>query len=296
MATTSVKPAASVGAERMAATGAKRRIARLVFVLLMAALVVAELFPLIWLFDFSLLKSGDFFASSILKWPSPPMWKNYADAFQNAHIPLLFANSLLICGVSILIIVLASISMGYAFTRMEWKWRKPLFALIMVGMIIPIYSTLLPNFILFSQADILNTYWALILPYAAFSIPISMFIITGFLETVPRALEEASVIDGLTIPGIIYRIILPILRPAIATVTVISFLSCWNEFIMAVTYISKDSLRTLPFAVVYFMGQYSSNYGAQFAVLSMIAIPSILIYLLFTDQITRGIKAGAVKG
>jgi raffinose/stachyose/melibiose transport system permease protein len=271
-------------------------LSKLLFTIFMALLVLAELFPLVWLFDFSLLKSGDFFGSSLLKWPDPPMWKNYKDAFKGAHITTLFFNSLLVSVVSIVIIVFFSITMGYALTRMQWKLKPIVFGLIMVGMIIPIYSTLLPNFILFEQVGILNSYLSLILPYAAFSIPVSMFIITGFIETIPRALEEAAIMDGLNVPGMIYRIILPILKPAIATVAVLAFLSCWNEFIMAVTYIDKDSLRTLPFAVVYFMGQYSSNYGAQFAVLAMIAIPSILIYLAFTDQITRGVTAGAVKG
>lgn len=272
------------------------RIARVVFVLFMVLLVFVELFPLIWLFDFSLLRSGDFFGSDILKWPDPPMWKNYTDAFKNAHIPLLFGNSVLISAVSIFLIIFCSVPLSYALTRMRWKLRKPVLALVMAGMIIPIYSTLLPSFSLFNEVGLLNTYWALILPYAAFQIPISMYIITGFMESVPRALEEAAVLDGLTVPGMIFKIILPILKPAIATVAVLAFLSCWNEFIMAVTYIDKDSLRTLPFAVVYFMGQYSSNYGAQFAVLAMISIPSILIYLGFTDQINRGITAGAVKG
>ncbi|MEK0314741.1 carbohydrate ABC transporter permease [Cohnella sp. 56] len=266
------------------------------FALLMTLLVVAELFPLVWLFDFSLLKSGDFFGSNILKWPDPPKWQNYADAFRNAHIPLLFWNSLLVCAVSIAIIIACSVAMGYALTRMTWRWRKPTLALVMAGMIIPIYATLLPNFMVFNEIGLLNSYFALILPYAAFQIPVSMYIVTGFLETVPRALEEAAVIDGMTVPGLLFRIILPILRPAIATVSVLAFLACWNEFIMAVTYIDTDKLRTLPFAVVYFMGQYSSNYGAQFAVLAIISIPSILIYIAFTDQINRGITAGAVKG
>lgn len=266
------------------------------FALLMTLLVVAELFPLVWLFDFSLLKSGDFFGSNILKWPDPPKWQNYADAFRNAHIPLLFWNSLLVCAVSIAIIIACSVAMGYALTRMTWRWRQPTLALVMAGMIIPIYATLLPNFMVFNEIGLLNSYFALILPYAAFQIPVSMYIITGFLETVPRALEEAAVIDGMTVPGLLFKIILPILRPAIATVSVLAFLACWNEFIMAVTYIDTDKLRTLPFAVVYFMGQYSSNYGAQFAVLAIISIPSILIYIAFTDQINRGITAGAVKG
>ncbi|MFD0672810.1 carbohydrate ABC transporter permease [Cohnella sp. GCM10027633] len=262
----------------------------------MTILVALEIFPLLWLFNFSLLKSGDFFGSDILKWPNPPMFKNYSDAFVNAHIPKLFWNSVLIAGVSIGVIVLASVMMGYALTRMQWKWRKPTLTLLMAGMIIPIYSTLLPTFSLFHETGILNTYWAMILPYAAFQIPISMYIMTGFIESVPRALEEAAVMDGIGVPGLLFRIILPILKPAIATIAVLAFLSCWNEFIMAVTFIDKDSLRTLPFAVVYFMGQYSSNYGAQFAVLAIITIPSILIYLLFTDQINRGLTAGAVKG
>jgi len=269
---------------------------RALFIAFMALLVIAELFPLVWLFNFSLLKSGDFFGSDILKWPDPPMWKNYADAYKNAHIPKLFGNSLLVSAVSIVLIVGFAVPMSYALVRMQWRLRKLVLALVMAGMIIPLYATLLPNFILFNQADMLNTYWALILPYAAFQIPISMYIITGFLEGVPRALEEAAVMDGLSVPGLIFRIILPILKPAIATVAVLAFLSCWNEFLMAVTFIDKDALRTLPFAVVYFMGQYSSNYGAQFAVLAIICIPSILIYLGFTEQINRGITAGAVKG
>lgn len=284
------------GTKAVRAKSAGARITRLLFITMMIALVAAELFPLIWLFDFSLLKSGDFYGSSILKWPNPPMWKNYADAFKNAHIPLLFRNSLFVSAVSIILVISASVPLSYALTRMRWRFRKTTFALVIAAMIIPIYSTLLPSFSLFNEVHLNNTYWALILPYAAFQIPISMYIITAFMESIPRALEEAAIIDGLTVWGLIYRVIMPILKPAIATVAVLAFLGCWNEFIMAVTFIDKDSLRTLPFAVVYFMGQYSSNYGAQFAVLAIICIPSIVIYLAFTDQITRGITAGAVKG
>lgn len=269
---------------------------RTILVVFMIVLIIVDLFPLIWLFDFSLLKSGDFFGDNILKWPNPPMWRNYADAFKNAHILLLFFNSLLVSVVSIIIIVLSAILLGYGFTRMEWKLKKLFYAFIVMAMIIPLYSTLIPNFILFKKLDILDTYWALILPYVAFAIPIGMFIISGFLQTIPRAIEEAAVMDGLGVFGTIFRVIVPIMKPAIATVAVLSFLSCWNEFIMAVTFINSDALRTLPFAIVYFMGQYSSNYGAQFAVLAIIAIPSIVIYLLFTDQITSGVTAGAVKG
>ncbi|MCL6443164.1 MAG: carbohydrate ABC transporter permease [Alicyclobacillus sp.] len=262
----------------------------------MIIFAVLQLFPLIWLVDYSLLKSGQFYSPDILQLPHPPNWQNYVDAFVNGHVLPFLLNSLLVCGVSIAVTVFFSITMGYAFTRMRWKFRRTFLNLILLGMIIPIYSTLLPNFSIFSWTGILNTYWALILPYIAFSVPVGMYIMTGYLETIPSALEEAAVMDGLSIYGVILRIIVPAAQPAIATITVMTFLSCWNEFVMAITFISSDAYKTLPFALMQFTGEYSSNYGAQFAVMTLMAIPSVLLYALFTEQVTRGVTAGAVKG
>lgn len=266
--------------------------------LLLAMLVFAacQLFPLVWMLDYSLMMSGQFYSPAILQWPHPPNWQNYVDAFLNGHVLPYTINSALVCLVSIAVTVFFSITMSYAFTRMRWKWRQAVMNTVLLGMIIPIYATLLPNFTIFTWAGLLNSYWALILPYIAFSIPVSMYIMTGFLETIPSSLEEAAVMDGLGIFGIVFRIIVPAARPAIATITVMTFLSCWNEFIMAITFISSDAFKTLPFALIQFTGEYSSNYGAQFAVMTLIALPSILLYAIFTEQITRGVTAGAVKG
>jgi raffinose/stachyose/melibiose transport system permease protein len=189
-----------------------------------------------------------------------------------------------------------SLMMGYAFTRMRWKLRTFTLNFVLLGMIIPIHATLLPNFILFNKAGMLDSLLSIIIPYIAFSIPISMFILTGFLETIPRAIEESAVIDGASVFGILFKIIFPITKPAMATICVLNFITWWNEFIMANTFLVSEDLKTLPFSIMKFAGQYSSNYGAQFAVMTCIAIPSILIYLLFTEQLTKGITAGAVKG
>ncbi|MNY62409.1 Inner membrane ABC transporter permease protein YcjP [compost metagenome] len=102
--------------------------------------------------------------------------------------------------------------------------------------------------------------------------------------------------DGLGLLGIIFKIIVPILQPAIATVAILAFIGCWNEYVLAITYNSSDQWRTLPFALMRFTGVYASNYGAQFAVMSIIALPSIIAYVLFTEQINSGITAGAIKG
>ncbi|MEC0232131.1 carbohydrate ABC transporter permease [Paenibacillus alba] len=263
---------------------------------LLIIIAVIQLFPLVWLVDFSLLKSGDFFGSSILKWPNPPQWINYKNAFTQGKVPAYFLNSAIVTTVTIVATVISSLTMAYACTRMQWKLRKVFYNLMLVGMIIPVYSTLIPNFQIFNKLGMLNSYWSLILPNVAFSIPLAMFILSGFMESIPRSLEEAAVMDGLGLGGIIYRIILPITKPAITTVTVMTFISTWNEFIMAITYIRSETFKTLPFALVQFTGQYASNYAAQFAVMALIALPSVVIYFIFTEQITSSVTAGAVKG
>lgn len=274
----------------------RRWIAKGILFFFAGSVALAQLFPLVWLIDFSLLKSGDFFGPSFLKWPSDPQWVNYIDAFTYGRVPRFFLNSVMVTTASVVLAALLSLLMGYAFTRMEWKWRGATMNLILIGMIIPIHATLLPTFIVFKNANMLDNLLSLIIPYTAFSIPISMFVVSGFLETVPRAIEESAVIDGCGVYGLIFRIILPIARPAIATICVMNFISWWNEFIMANTYLTSEDLKTLPFSIMKFTGEYASNYGAQFAVMTIIAIPSVLFYLLFTEQITKGITTGAVKG
>ncbi|MFC3748128.1 carbohydrate ABC transporter permease [Paenibacillus sp. GCM10012306] len=295
--TNSLSPAAPLPstkphkAERRKVSGGK--ILMMAFLILIA---LFQLFPLIWLVDYSLLKSGEFFGSSFLKWPSPPQWQNYVNAFTYGRVPRYFANSLIITVITVILSALVSLMMGYAFTRMKWKLSGIVLSLIMMGMIIPIHATLLPNFILFNKLGMLNNMYTLILPYSAIVIPMSVLIMTGFLETIPRAIEESAVIDGASIYGVIFKIIFPITKPALATVCVLNFISTWNEFIMANTFLTSEDLKTIPFSIMKFAGEYSSNYGAQFAVMTIIAIPTILIYLIFTEQMTKGITAGAVKG
>jgi raffinose/stachyose/melibiose transport system permease protein len=274
----------------------KFKLLQIIMIFFLALVALVQVFPLIWMINFSLLTSGDFYGNTILKWPNPFQWKNYADAFTLGHVPKYFMNSALIAAVVIVVTVLASLMLSYVIARIEWKWNKVLLALVMIGLIVPIYSTLLPNFFIFSKLKMIDSYIALILPNIAFLIPISVFIFIGFLETTHRAIEEAAVIDGLSLIGIVFKIIMPISRPVIASISVLAFLSTWNEFIMAITFIRSDAFKTLPFSLIQFTGQYASNYAAQFAVLTLIALPSVILYMFFTEQITSSLTVGAVKG
>ncbi|NRF93770.1 carbohydrate ABC transporter permease [Paenibacillus frigoriresistens] len=255
-----------------------------------------QLFPLVWLANFSIVGANEFFSSKILIWPDTPQWQNYINAWVDGKFPKYLLNSLIVSTTTIILTVIVSVSLAYAFTRMHWKWRTPLFTVILLGIMIPIHATLLPNFAIFKMLGITNSYWGLILPYTAVSVPLSTFILTGFMRSIPAAIEESAVMDGCSIYRIVFQIILPLTMPAVVTVAVTTFLNCWNEFIMASTFISKDSLKTLPFSVMNFAGQYSSDYGSQFAVMVLTSVPAIIIYALFNEKITKGVTAGAVKG
>jgi raffinose/stachyose/melibiose transport system permease protein len=268
---------------------------KIIIFTILAIASIAQLFPLVWLVDFSLAKSGDLFGSEILKWPSDPQFINYKTAWIDGKIPQYLFNSVVINLITIVLTVLLSVMMGYALVRMRWKFRKIVMTIILLGLMIPIHATLLPNFITFKAVGIQDSYLSLIIPYVAFSIPMGVFLMSGFMESIPRAIEEAAIIDGCGIFRIIFSIILPITRPAISTLVIMTFLNTWNEFIMAATYLSSDKYKTLPFAVYNFAGQYASNYAVQFAVMALVALPSLIIYILMNEQITKGAMAGAVK-
>jgi len=255
-----------------------------------------QLFPLLWLIDFSLVDSSEFYSEKVLVWPETIKWENYMNAWVDGNFLRYLGNSILVSVVTILLTVVVSLSMAYAFTRMAWKWRTFFYAVILLGLMIPIHATLLPNFSIFKTLGLTDSYWGLILPYTAVSVPFATFVLTGFMRSIPGALEESAVMDGASIYRIVFQIILPLTMPAVVTVAVTTFLTCWNEFIMAYTFISNDNFKTLPFSVMNFAGQYASDYGSQFAVMVLTSIPAVIIYALFNEKITKGVTAGAVKG
>lgn len=274
----------------------KRSVKRICILVFFVLFSIMQIFPMIWLLDFSLCKSGDLFVSGILKWPEEFQFQNYVTAWIDGKILMHLINSIIVTGITVAGTVVFSLTIGYAVTRMKWKFSGLILNIILLGMMIPLEATLLPNYLVFSKIGINNSYLGLIIPYIAFSLPGGVFVMTGFLKSLPRALEESAVMDGCSIFGIIYRIVLPITKPALVTITITAFINNWNEFMMMQTYLSTDKLKTLPYAVFRFQGQYSSNYAVQFAVMMLVALPTLIIYLILNEQVTKGITVGAVKG
>ncbi|GHT77393.1 sugar ABC transporter permease [Spirochaetia bacterium] len=268
---------------------------RLIMYIILVFFAGIQLFPLVWLVDFSLLNNSDLFGPRILVWPEHPRFENYVKAWVHGDIPRLFLNSIIVNAATIVLTVLLVTMLSYAFTRMQWKLKKVFFRAVLIGLMIPIHVTLLPNFFTFSALGLRNSYFGLIIPYVAFSLPIGVFLMSSFIESMSRSVEESAIIDGCGVWRIIFNIVMPLNKPALVAIVVTTFLNSWNEFIMAVTYLNDNRFRTLPFSVYNFAGRYSSDYAVQFAVMTITALPTIVLFIVFNEQMTKGIMLGSVK-
>ncbi len=257
---------------------------------------VIQIFPLIWLVDFSLASSTEMFTSGLLIIPEKIQWGNYVKAFVDGNFLLYLKNSIIINVLAVVLVVFISIMASFACRRMCWKLSGFVKTLLLMGMMIPIHATLLPNFKIYSRLGMTDTIWSLLIPYVAFSLPQGLFLMSSFMEAIPVELEEAAVMDGCGIYRIIFQVITPLLKSSIVTVSIMTFLNNWNEFMMASTYLSSEKWKTLPFSVLEFTGEYSSNYAVQFAVMALTAAPAVIVYLILNKHITKGVTMGAVKG
>ena len=271
-------------------------IGKIILWIVLIMVAVIQLFPLIWLIDFSLGSSNEMFTNGLLIIPEKIRWDNYVKAFVDGNFLHYLRNSILINTLAVVLVVIISIMAAFACQRMKWKFSGVISTLLVMGMMIPIHATLLPNYKIYNSLHLTDSIWALLIPYVAFSLPQGMFLMTGFLQSVPKELEEAAVMDGCGIYRIVFQIITPLLKPSIATVAIMTFLNNWNEFMMASTYLSSPKWKTLPFSVLEFTGEYSSNYAVQFAVMALTAAPAVIIYIILNKHITKGVAMGAVKG
>ncbi|WP_434655994.1 carbohydrate ABC transporter permease [Thermoanaerobacterium thermosaccharolyticum] len=285
--------------ENIANKNNKNGIKKIGFYLLEAMLVIwaiIQLYPLFWLFLFSVKNNTEIFGGNILGFPRIWQWSNYSEALSSGNVGRYFINSSI---VTILTIVISSIlvsTSAYAIVRMKWKYSKLVLTIFLTGMMVPIHATLLPLFIILKDLNLLNTYASLVIPYVAFAIPMGIFILTGFLYTIPKELEESAFLDGCSIYKSFYYIILPLIRPALATIAIFTYLSTWNELMFANTFINSDAIRTLTVGIMSLSGQYQTEWGPIGAGLVIATIPTILIYVLLSEQVQKSLVVGAVKG
>lgn len=253
------------------------------------------IYPMLWLL-LSSFKSNEELFNNTWGLPAHLDIKNYITAVIQGKIGTYFINSVVTSVISVLACVVLGSMVSYAIARMQWRLSKVVLGLFMMGMMIPIYAAIIPLFSIFNRMNMLNTYTSVIVPHVVFGFPMTIFILTGFLGTIPKELEEAAVMDGSSIYQIFWKIILPIAKPSIVTVAVITFIDVWNDLLIPQIFLTSSSKMTLPVGLTEFEGLHTTDYVSTIAAVVITVIPSIVIYTLLHKNIMEGMVAGAVKG
>ncbi|MDR1900429.1 MAG: carbohydrate ABC transporter permease [Treponema sp.] len=255
-----------------------------------------QLYPLVWLAFFSLKNNNQIFIGNIAGFPNPLVWKNYQQIITNGHVFRFFINSIIITGSTLILSTIMISMVSYGIIRMKWRFQKAALTYILIGLTVPSQAVLLPIFKTLQFLKVFNTYFALILPYTAFSIPLGVSIMSGYLHTIPYELEEASLIDGCSVYQMFFRIIFPLLQGAIVPISIFTFLYCWNELMFAITFVNKQNLKALTSGIMTLMGRYSTEWGVIGAGLFITVIPILIFYMSFGKRIQESLLVGAVKG
>lgn len=268
------------------------KIAIYIFLILLAFIYLA---PLVWMLFVSVKDNAEIFSSPFAL-PQRIQWENYTFAWTAGFLGKATLNSAIVCIVTLVLSMIIGSMAAFAIARMRWKFAKLMMTYFMIGMMVPVHCVLIPLFKTFSAMGLYNSLLGLIIPYTTFSLPITIFIMTGFFENMPRELFEAACIDGCSIYKCFTTIALPLSKTGLFVTGLMSFVANWNELLLAMVFISDDTKKTLPVSLSKFVGPYNTNYVQMFAAIIIAIIPTIIVYCCFSNQIVDGLTAGAVKG
>ncbi len=255
-----------------------------------------NLFPIYWMFTFSLKANDEIFGANVAGLPRDWLWSNYSRAMATGSMALYFLNSIIVAVFAILLTLVAAMMATYAITRFKWKLSKMTNSFFMLGLTIPIHASIVPIYVILINLKLTNSYIALILPYAAFSLAMGILICTGFMIEIPYELDESASIDGCGKWGTFFKIIMPLMKPAVSTIGIYTFLQCWNELMFANIFNSKEEYKTLPVGIQSLSGAYTTDWGPIGAALVVATFPMLLVYVFLSRRIQDSFIAGAVKG
>lgn len=263
----------------------------------LGAFAASVVLPLIWVAVTSFKSSPEVFASP---WalPGELRWVNYAKAWQEAGIARCFTNSLIVTLATLAILLPVGSMAAYVLARYPFRGSRWVFTGFLGGMMFPIFLAIVPLFLLLRDLALLDTLEGLILVYVAYSLPFTVFVMTGFFHTLPQELLEAAMIDGCGHVAAFRRVMLPLARPGLIVVGIFNAIGLWNEYPLALVIVVSDEVRTLPLGIanLMMMEHYQSDWGALFAGLVIVMGPVLAVYWAFRDRIHDTMVAGALKG
>ena len=273
----------------------KQKAARVFSYLFMALCVLVALFPIVWVV-LSSFKTNREILSNGLQLPSTFSFSGYKQALEMAPILKFFVNSLIVSFGSTALNVFILAMAGYVFSKKKFRFKNLIFGILSLSMVIPSTALMSPVYTVITKLHLYDTKMALILVYTALNMPISLMILRSAFAAIPTELEEAAYIDGAGFFRTFWQVMMPCAKGGLASAAVLAFLGSWNEFTFALLLTSSTSTRTLPLSLSYFTSQFSFNYTAMFAAITIAVLPSIIVFSIFQEQVCSSLTAGSVKG
>lgn len=252
------------------------------------------LYPLVWMVLSSLKTEREFFRN-LWGFPAIAQWQNYIRAW-NMGISSYFLNSVLVTLCTIILCISIAALASFGLVRYRFPGDSLVFLMGMGGMMLSPQVTLIPLYRIIQNLGIHDTYWAMILPYAAYRMPITLLLIRSYFLGIPKELQEAAIIDGCSSFGVLWRIFIPISKPILLTCAILVAYYSWNEFLFSIIFIDSKALKTIPSGLMVFRDALNTDYALLFAGLTISAAPMIIVFIIMQKQFIRGMTAGAVKG
>ncbi len=274
---------------------AGRSVGELVLVYGLLAIVLVEtLYPLFWVLSGS-LKTKEEVIANVWGLPAGFAWQNYTEAWRVAGIGARILNSVVVTATALALLLLVATPAAYALSRLRFRGRNVILALVVAAMLIPPQVMAIPLFMTVRDLGLVNSRIGIAIIHAASNLPLSIFILRSFFLSLPAELEDAARIDGASRLQILGKVMLPLIRPGLALVTIFGFIEIWNDFFLAFLLLRDPALQTIPLGLVAFFQQYGSMWNLYFAALAMTTLPVIIVFVLMQKQFIAGLTAGAVK-
>ena len=254
------------------------------------------IFPIIWVF-YNSFKTNREFSTNIIGLPQSLLLENYEAVLAGGRMLGFMLNTTRNTVLALIGITLFGFILGYFLARFEFRFRIFLYMLILLGLLMPIHSIIVPIYIIFVRTNLNNQWFTLLLPYISFGLPLAVFIVESYVRSIPREMEEAAAIDGSGFNRTLFTIVMPTCMPVLVTVGIIQFFGTWNEFIFALLLVNDDVHITLPVALSrLFSGQFAAHHPRMMAAMVVSILPPMILYFIFSKRIIEGMVSGAVKG
>jgi ABC-type glycerol-3-phosphate transport system permease component len=264
--------------------------------LAMVAVSAFALFPIYWVVITSLKPRREIYTRTPDLWPNDPQWGRYPDVLGEGHVGRALMNSLIVAGATMIVTLFIGSMAAIALSRFNIPARRIVLMLVLLTQLFPLVVLVIPLFVMMREAGLIGTYWSLVTTYLAFTLPLTIWIMRGFLLSIPEELEHAARIDGATRLGALWRVVLPLAAPGLATTAVLCFLEGWKEFLLALTFLNEEERKTVPLVLQSFVGRGDTDWGSVMATSVLYTLPVAVVFLLLRKHLMTIRTAGAIKG